>query len=195
MKKSWLITSALGGMIMAGGVALAAPQGKAMRADTNADGNVTKAELTASLEKRFAELDKNGDGKVTQEERDAARQARFDKHFVEIDKDGNGQISKAEMQAAHEARKERRGDHHGMGGPGRKPHWGGRHGGMHGGRMAMMDANKDGVLTKAEFMAKPLEMFERADANKDGTVTQAERQAVRDAMKKRMQEGTKTPSN
>ena len=194
MKKSLLITSALGGMIFAGGVALAAPQGKAMRADANADGNVTKAELTASLEKRFAELDKNGDGKVTQEERDAARQARFDKHFAEMDKDGNGQISKAEMQAAHEARKERRGGHHGMGGPGGeggKPHWGRRHGGP----MAMMDANKDGVLTKAEFMAKPLEIFERADANKDGTVTQAERQAVRDAMKKRMQEGTKTPSN
>ncbi|MBB4640665.1 EF-hand domain-containing protein [Rhizorhapis suberifaciens] len=201
MKKTWLIGSAtLGGLVLASGLALAAPQGKHFGADANGDGNITRAELSASLEKRFAQFDKNGDGKVTQEERDASRQARFDKHFAAMDKDNNGQISKAEMQAAHEARKDRRNERHGAGGPDGKGshgggHWGMRHGGMHGGRMAMTDANKDGVVTKAEFQANALEMFDRSDANKDGTVTQAERQAARQSMKQQMQERAKTPSN
>lgn len=195
MKKTWLIGSALGGMIIAGSVALAATGARDALFDANGDGNVTKAEVTAALDKRFAELDKNGDGKITQEERTAARQARFDKHFAEMDKDNNGQISKAEMQAAHEARKERgsmRGPGHG---DGKHHHWGMHHRGQHGGRMAMIDANKDGVVTKAEFQARALEKFDRLDANKDGTITAAERQAMRDAMKKRMQERMGNSSN
>lgn len=198
MKKTWLIGSAtLGGLAIAGGIAMAAPHGKFFSADANGDGNVTRAELTASLDKRFAELDSNKDGKITQEERDASRQARFDKHFAAMDKDGNGQISKAEMQAAHEARKDRWQKRQGAGE--REGHHGGmRHGSMHGGangHMAMIDADKDGVVTKAEFQAKALEMFDRSDANKDGTVTKAEREASWQSMKQHMHEHAKTPSN
>ena len=49
--------------------------GPMMMADANKDGTITKAELTASLEARFAKLDANKDGKVTAEEMKAARQA------------------------------------------------------------------------------------------------------------------------
>ena len=128
MRTKFLIASVLTGVAVAGGIAVAAPMGHGpMGADANNDGNVTRAELTAALDKKFAELDKNGDGKVTQEERRAMHEARFAERFKQMDKDGNGQISMAEMQAAREARRE---------GPGK--HMGGHPGGMHGGHMGMM---------------------------------------------------------
>jgi Ca2+-binding EF-hand superfamily protein len=189
MTKKWLAGSALGGFIIAGSVALAATAGHGpMRfdADANKDGNLTKAELTAALDKRFAQLDSNNDGRITKEERDAAHQARFEQHFKAMDTDGNGQISQAEMQAAHAARKEMRGAHRGMrhgDGPHGEGHRGWRHGGFgHG--MARADANNDGVVTKAEFQARALERFAKADANNDGTVTKAEREAARGMMKR-----------
>lgn len=44
------------------------------------------------------------------------------------------------------------------------------------------DANKDGVISKDEFMAKHQQraerMFSKLDANKDGKVDQAEREAM-----------------
>lgn len=203
MNKKWLIGSALGGMIIAGSVALAATAGHGpMRfdADANNDGNLTKAELTASLDKRFAAFDTNNDGKITKEERDAVHKARFDQHFKAMDKDGNGQISKAEMEAAHEARRTMRGEHGDMRGPGHDGpgmrHGGGHRGGGHGGfggRMEKADANNDGVVTKAEFQARALERFAKVDADKDGTITKAERDAARASMKRAWD--SKTPAN
>lgn len=184
MTRKFLITSAVAGFIVSGGaaavvsgVAIAAPAMKGpMKADANGDGNLTRAELTASLDKRFAELDKDGDGKVTVEERKAVREARFAEHFKKMDKDGNGQLSMAEMQAGREARKAERGrGHHGA-----MHH--GHHGGP-GGRMGMMDADKDGIVTKVEFQSRALAKFNTADANKDGTVTKAEHEAARAQMK------------
>jgi Ca2+-binding EF-hand superfamily protein len=181
MKKKLFIGTALGGMIVAGTMAIAATAGHGpMRADTNNDGNLTKAEVVASLDKRFAELDTNGDGKITQDERKAKREARFEEHFKAMDKDGNGQISKTEMKAAHEARMEKRGDHMG------------KHG-HDGAASGMTDADKDGVVTKAEFQARALKMFAKADADNDGTVTKAEREAVRNTMMKMRQ--NKQPAN
>lgn len=49
-----------------------------MRADTNGDGVVTRAEVVAEAEARFAAMDTNKDGKVTPEERNAARAAMRD---------------------------------------------------------------------------------------------------------------------
>ena len=151
MKKKWLVGSALGGFIIAGSVALAATAGHGpMRfdADANKDGNLTKAELTDALDKRFARLDTNNDGQITKEERDAAHKARFEQRFKAMDTDGNGQISQAEMQAAHGARREMRGADHGMRGHGGSGmgHGDGRHGGF-GPRMTKADANEDGVGT------------------------------------------------
>jgi hypothetical protein len=48
------------------------------------------------------------------------------------------------------------------------------HGGMWGG-----DADKDGTLTRAEFLARPVAMFDHADTNKDGVVTADELKAAR----------------
>ena len=163
------------------------PRGGGMMAmlDTNKDGTITKAELTAGLEARFAKMDVDKDGQITQKDRDAMRQQRMDKRFAAMDTDRNGQISKAEFAAAHQARADKRAEMGKGGGPeGRK--WGGRsHGrgghGMMGG--PGRDGDKNGVVTKAEFMAGPLAMFDKADANKDGKVTADEMKAARQAMR------------
>jgi Ca2+-binding EF-hand superfamily protein len=42
----------------------------------------------------------------------------------------------------------------------------------------VLDANKDGKVTAAEFQAQRLRMFDTLDTNHDGTVTQLERQAA-----------------
>jgi hypothetical protein len=51
------------------------PGGGMMRLDANHDGVITRAEMIAEAEARFAVMDTNKDGKVTPEERDAAREA------------------------------------------------------------------------------------------------------------------------
>jgi len=53
-----------------------APGGGMMRADANGDGTITRAEMIAEAEARFAAMDTDRDGKVTATERDAARDAR-----------------------------------------------------------------------------------------------------------------------
>ena len=51
------------------------PGGGMMRLDANHDGVITRAEMIAEADARFAAMDTNKDGKVTPEERDAARAA------------------------------------------------------------------------------------------------------------------------
>jgi len=51
------------------------PGGGMMRLDANHDGVITRAEMIAEADARFAAMDTNKDGKVTPEERDATRQA------------------------------------------------------------------------------------------------------------------------
>ncbi|RVT43177.1 EF-hand domain-containing protein [Sphingobium algorifonticola] len=192
--KKLLISTALGAFLVGGGIAIAqpdtgagasamrGPMRAAMMADTNKDGKLTKAEVTAAADQAFAKIDLNKDGKVTKEERETLRQQRFDARFATMDADKNGQISKAEFQATRDARMEKaaawreaRAERGGADGQrmGRMA----RRGGMMGGRG--MDADKDGTITRAEFMARPVAMFDRADADKDGTVTAEEMKAAR----------------
>ncbi|TWI10556.1 hypothetical protein [Aerolutibacter ruishenii] len=53
---------------------------------------------------------------------------------------------------------------------------------MRGHGMAMMDANKDGKVTRAEFDAGHAAMFARMDTNKDGTIDAAEMKAHQQSM-------------
>lgn len=152
--------------------------GMMMMADVDKDGKITKAELTAALEARFAKMDVNKDGKIDQTDRAALRAQRQDARFARLDTDKNGQISKAEFTAGHQ-----RAEGGKPGGPDGK-RWGGRH--HRGPGMGMMGGGfgpRDGDVTKADFLARPLAMFDRADANKDGAVTQDEMKAARDAMR------------
>ncbi|MCI4590340.1 calcium-binding protein [Sphingobium sp. BYY-5] len=162
------------------------PRGGLMeQADTNKDGKISKAELTAALEARFAKLDVDHDGQLTRKDRDLRRQQRLDERFAALDTDKNGQISKAEFTAGYQARAEKRAE---GGGPEGRGWRGRRHGGpgrgmMHGGPGGFGDADKDGTVTKAEFMARPLALFDKADTNKDGFVTADELKAARPQMR------------
>ena len=158
--------------LMAGGVAAA--QADTKPADRNAD--MTRAQLVSRLDAQFAKLDTNRDGNITQAERTAMRDARVTERFQRLDTDKNGSITLDEFKA----RQGRGGKAEGRGGPR------GKHHGMRGGRgMGGMnvDANKDGMISKAEFQAGPLARFDRMDTDKNGIVTAAERQAARAAMK------------
>lgn len=165
-------------------------------ADSNKDGKISKAELTAALEARFAKMDVDHDGQLTQKDRDLKRQQRLDERFAALDTDKNGQISKTEFIAGHQARAEKRDERRAEAGkPGERDGRGWGRGGHRGpGRGGMMmrggpggpgfgDANKDGTVTKAEFMAAPLAMFDKADTNKDGFVTADELKAARPQMR------------
>jgi len=58
------------------------------------------------------------------------------------------------------------------------------HAGAHGHNWENADTNKDGVVSKDEFMVKHQQraekMFSKMDANKDGTVDEAERKTMHD---------------
>lgn len=162
-------------------------------ADANKDGKISKAELTAALEARFARMDVDRDGQLTQKDRDLRRQQRTDERFAALDTDKNGQISKAEFTAGHQARADKRAERRAEAGKpgerdgrgwGRGGHRGPGRGGPHGfGPGGFGDANKDGTVTKAEFMAGPLALFDKADTNKDGVVTADELKAARPQMR------------
>ena len=104
--------------------------------------------------------DSNSDGVLTRAEFDAGRVAQF----TRLDADNNGQLTREEMRAEHG---ERGGEHRG-----RRGHRGGPggHGGFEG-----ADANNDGNITRDEFLARPIAMFERLDANHNGVIEASER--------------------
>jgi hypothetical protein len=81
-----------------------------LRADTDGDGRVSRAEAEAASSKKstewFDKLDTDKDGYVTREEisqakatRRADMKARFDERFKEADANNDGQLSLDEVQA------------------------------------------------------------------------------------------------
>ncbi|MEP2942421.1 MAG: hypothetical protein ABJ081_00920 [Hyphomicrobiales bacterium] len=160
MKKTLILTTALISFV-ASSIAFAQSHGM-KAADTNKDGNLTRAELSAHVGKRFAKLDKDGDGSITKEERKAARADRRAERFAKLDTDGNGSLSPEEFQVQTDK-------YHGKGG---------KKGGKHHGRHAKLDANQDGVIDKAEFEARAFKRFDRIDTNNDDVVSAQERQAA-----------------
>ena len=221
--KKLLIAAAIGTTAI-GGVAIAAalaPHGM-MRADTNADGKVSRSEFFAMADARFKSLDANSDGKVSSTEMKGPPQrmvridtngdgsisrdefaAKENEHFKRVDSNGDAQITEAELKAEHDRRHAMHAGRHGPGGRGGPHHmdpgrpdgagWGRGPGGS-GGMMARLDGDGDGKITRAEFTAP----FDRIDTNKDGVVDQAEQQAqratMREAMQKRMMERRTAPT-
>jgi hypothetical protein len=152
---------------------------------------LTWADAKAKADEAWTRLDVNKDGKLDQSDRDAKMAGMFDK----IDTDHNGSISKDEFIAHHRNMMDDHKDGKGNmppppmagmehdGPEGRGEHGRGhRGGGMMGhgamGMLMMADANKDGVITRAEFDAATKAHFDKADANHDGKVTPEERRAA-----------------
>lgn len=160
---------------------------QAAKPDRPAPVTVTRAEAQTRATAKFAELDVNKDGKLDRADHAARREARRTAAFDRLDTDKNGQLTRAEFTAAPQRGEGREGWGNRRGGPdgpgGHRGHGrhfgGGGRGGPDGGPGA--DANKDRVLTQAEFTASALQRFDRADANKDGKVTPEEHQAARQA--------------
>ncbi len=102
---SLALTAALTGAMAAGPAAAqeGGPLAILRAADTNGDGQLTKAEARAAREAGFNRADANGDGFVTQEER-TARSAGKGKGRGGAggggDTDGDGKISRAEFMDA-----------------------------------------------------------------------------------------------
>ena len=169
--KTKILGLSLAAFGLAGAAYAAAPQGGA---DPMGDKTVTKAEFMSKHGEMFDKLDTNRDGKLDKADRAAHMAQRFDT----VDADKNGSLSRAEFDAAHA---------HGpesddTAPDGKRMHHGGGHGmGMMMVRMA--DTNKDGSVTRAEFLAASGQHFGMMDTNKDGSLSAPERKAARGKMK------------
>ena len=143
--------------------------------DPLGDKTMTKAEFQAKGAAMFDKMDANHDGKLDTADRAAHEGQMFDR----ADANHDGALSRDEFMAVHQRGPEGpagAGKHHGgrEGGPGRG------HGGMM--MLKMADTNKDGAVSRDEFLAAHARHFDMMDANHDGQVTQAERKAGREKM-------------
>lgn len=134
-------------------------------ADLNGDNSVTRAELAQLQLQEFDFRDRNSDGFLDAEDRSPVRQRL------------------AEMREEHretledEALEDRR--HRGRRGEGRRPNP--RQ------RLAQLDANEDGRISREEFMSRPTEMFDRLDSDDNDTVTPNELDAAMEQRAERRQ--------
>ncbi|MEZ5818353.1 MAG: EF-hand domain-containing protein [Hyphomicrobiaceae bacterium] len=159
------------------------------RFDKNGDNVIDPAEMESvineSMSRRFGgrgrgqmgqrlmrAFDANHDGKVTQDE----FRAEVGRRFAEADINSDGKIDDADLPPTMRGRNAIAEGGFGMGS-------GHRRGMMRGlGFLRQADANKDGVVTKAEATAFADQQFARFDWNKDGSIDQADRDALRKEM-------------
>ena len=119
---------------------------------------------------------------MTRQERIEKRTQGLAKRFDKLDVDHDGVVSREELDEAEikaagdrmQKRMARRGGGEGKGGAGKGAD-----------RLQRSDADKDGKITRDEFLAKGAPWFERADADKDGKVTKDEIAAFTAKLQKR----------
>lgn len=197
--KILIVSSAVA--LLAAGAAIAQPGG--MRADANGDGDLTRAELNASVDARFARADANGDGAIDAAERTAMREERRShragrhgrrggegrrRHggrMGRMDSNGDGVVTREEVSERALARFDRMdANSDGQIDAAERTAMREQRRARRAERRANRpnpDANGDGRITRDEFAVRAFARFDRADANGDGTVTREERRAARAA--------------
>lgn len=180
-----------GVMVMTTSLSHASPD-----ADTDKNGEISRAEFIAAADAKFTKSDVNGDGIVTKTEREDSRASRKAetrrKIFDKIDTNADGFISVEEFENASEKRAERRKKRWDVNGDGnvdrldRKEQLEKRRDARkqmkehrknmrdRGEPRVRMDANEDGVVTREEHDAATNAMFDRLDVNGDGVLTEGE---------------------
>lgn len=170
MKK--IIVLSLLASLSSAGLAAAQTAGALGNAEAPTDRSARRAAF-------LAQADTNGDGSVSPEEKQAAREARKAARFAKKDSNSDGRLTTDElprMPAEAFAKLDANGDG-GLTADEFKPF--GRHGkrGHHGkGKFGkrffeQVDANSDGVITKAEMRASADAHFKRMDRDGNGKVT------------------------
>lgn len=139
------------------------------------------AKRTEMMTKRFDRMDADKDGVVTRAEAEAQAGKAFDR----LDTNKDGVIDDAELKAHSDRMKARLAK---RGGDEAKA-------GKRADRFESSDADKDGKVTRVEFLAKAAPWFARADADKDGKVTREELAAVTAKMQKRAMRAMEKSAN
>lgn len=152
--------------------AMAGPDGK--RGGYDRSEPMARAEMMAKSEQRFAKIDTNGDGTIDAAEmsahREAMKAARAEKLAAMSEEDkAKMEARKQERRAAMQERKAERINSADGASEQRAKR----------GKLVRFDANGDGLITSEEFAAPALQRFDRLDADGDGIVTPEERAAMR----------------
>ncbi|MBY5314002.1 EF-hand domain-containing protein [Rhizobium leguminosarum] len=140
--------------------------------DTNKDGQVSKDEATAGLDKIFAAIDTNKDGSLTpgeiREYRKTQMQAMRDQRKQEAGENKDANAAAATADNNDQGRPPRDGH------DGRDGHRWMRHGGNIMRASLMMqriDTDQNGQISKQEATAAFDKLFARMDRNKDGVIS------------------------
>jgi Ca2+-binding EF-hand superfamily protein len=151
--------------------------------DTNKDGKVSLAELTASRESWLTKVDTNKDGVATPAEIDSAFQAGRAEHqkarFEHEDANKDGRLTRAETRlpsAWFETADTNKDGALTLAEftQGRQTIAAKRRPGAHAGKGGRFDRNTDGKVDRDELRSGAAEQFARLDKNKDGSLTNDE---------------------
>ncbi len=104
MNKSIVLLSAFVAATLAGAAIAQEQPGGPMGRDTDGDGYISRAEMTAQAQQRFDDIDSNGDGVISFEEYSVGSQSAFDR----VDTNADDLLSQEELKAGHTERSERR---------------------------------------------------------------------------------------
>lgn len=127
--------------------------------DQDGDGKVTAAEHAKGAKAMFSKLDKDSDGNITAQEMNAVETMREEKEHATVMKEGTAVQERQAYDKAY--------DSSGTG----KSMPAGKSSAQ---KMAAMDANNDGKVTEAEFLAKHNKSFSKMDSDGNGTLTAQE---------------------
>ena len=167
--------------------------------DKAGNGYITKDEVVAAAQKRFARLDRNGDGKLTLDELTAPRHARTaaaaddaraqrraqfaQRYFDKLDQNRDGAVTPDEFVSAAVARFQKL-DTQGTGQVTAAEIAGSPQAQQRASRVAArivqrLDSNGDGVVSQDEYLAAAKKRFAHMDRNGDGFIDADELPAQR----------------